>query len=140
MDSFGGRSKRKAKCEVKQEPGIKEEPNNEDNITDVLRPGVDDQYRANYEGTIDFNDDFDGMKNEIKLEKEEKATKKKESVACAQSNENDDGNEEPMVNAIGMQPKKSVGSLKQQNGSSGIKRMIPRNQAAKKQKKHKCHV
>ncbi|XP_055316118.1 zinc finger imprinted 3-like [Sitodiplosis mosellana] len=143
----GGRRKRKsksAKVEVKQEPGIKEEPNDGDDIMNIPRPSVNGRYRANYEVPFDFEYDFDEVKKEIKCEEEE-TDKEKDSTPCERTNGSivDKGNnKDHMGDAIDVQPPQSVGSRKKRNGSSkrGNKRAIPRNQAAKKQKKHKCHV
>ncbi|XP_055308915.1 zinc finger protein 41-like, partial [Sitodiplosis mosellana] len=143
----GGRSKRKpksAKVEVKQEPGIKEEPNDGDDVMNIPRPRVDRRYRANYEGLVDFGYDFNEVKDEIKCEEEETG-EEKDSTPRERSNDgaaNDDDNEDPMGDAIDVQPPQAVGSQKKRNESSKRrnKRTIPRNQAAKKQKKHKCHI
>ncbi|XP_055312486.1 zinc finger imprinted 3-like [Sitodiplosis mosellana] len=143
----GGRSKRKlqsAKVEVKQEPGIKEEPNGDDDVMNIPRPRVDGRYRANYERPVDFGFDFDEVKDEVKCEEEE-TDKEKDSTPCERSNEStvDNGNnEDPMGHAIDVQPPQPVDIGRNRNGSSKRrnKRSIPRNQAAKKQKKHKCHV
>ncbi|XP_055316119.1 zinc finger protein OZF-like [Sitodiplosis mosellana] len=146
----GGRSKRKsksAKVEVKQEPVIKEEPTNDgDDVINIPQPRVEERYRANYEGPFDFGYEFNVVKDEIKCEEEEEAGKEKDSVPYERANDNaatrDDGNEESMDDAIDVQQPKSVGSGKKRNKASKnqSKRTIPRNQAAKKQKKHKCHV
>ncbi|XP_055312482.1 histone-lysine N-methyltransferase PRDM9-like [Sitodiplosis mosellana] len=151
MNPFKGvssiRSKRKSKCgkvEVKQEPGIKEEPNGGDDVMNIPRPRVDGRYRANYEGPVDFGYDFDEIKDEVKCEEKETGNEK-DTTPCDQPNEgaaNDNGeNEEPMGDAIHVQPPQPVGGGKKRNGSckGRHKRPIPRNQAAKKQKKHKCH-
>ncbi|XP_055312488.1 zinc finger protein 600-like [Sitodiplosis mosellana] len=143
----GGRRKRKSKCsnvEIKQEPTIKEELNDSNEVMNIPRPRVDGRYRANYEGPADFGYDFDEVKDEVKCEEEE-MSKDKVSTPCERSNDgaaNDDGNEEPMDDTIDVQPPQPVGSGKKRNGSPKRrnKRMIPRKQVAKKQKKHKCHV
>ncbi|XP_055307343.1 zinc finger protein 37 homolog, partial [Sitodiplosis mosellana] len=144
----GRRCKRKSKCtkvEVKQEPVIKEELNDGDDVMNIPRPRVDGRYRANYDRPIDFDYDFDEVKDEIKCEEEE-TDKEKDSTPCERSNEragdNDDDNEEQMGDAIDVQPSQQVSSGKKRNGSSERpnKRSIPRNQAAKNKKKHKCHV
>ncbi|XP_055312341.1 zinc finger protein OZF-like [Sitodiplosis mosellana] len=143
----GKRYKRKSKSvkvEVKQEPVIKEEPNDGDGIINTPRSRVDGRYRVNYEEPIDFGYDFDLMKDEIKCE-EEDTDKEKDSTPCERSNDsadNNDVNEDPMGDAIDVEPTQQVNSRNKRNGSSKRrnKRPIPRNQAAKKQKKHKCHV
>ncbi|XP_055309687.1 zinc finger protein 157-like [Sitodiplosis mosellana] len=143
----GGSCKRKtksAKVEVKQEPGIKEEPNRADDVMDIPRPRVDGRYRVNYEIPLDFDYDFDQIKDETKCE-EEKAGKDKDSTSCERSDESaasDDENEEPMSGVMDGQPHTPVGIGKKQNESSERrnKRTIPRNRAAKMSKKHKCHV
>ncbi|XP_055309696.1 zinc finger protein OZF-like [Sitodiplosis mosellana] len=139
------RKSRLATIEVKQEPVIKEENiNGGDDVMNISRPRVEGGYRANYQGPVDFECDFDGIKVEVKCEKEDTG-KEKDMAPCGRSNEsaaNDVGNEEPMSNAIDGQPPQPVDNGKKRNGSSKRrnKRTIPRNQAAKKQKKHKCHV
>ncbi|XP_055312483.1 zinc finger protein 202-like [Sitodiplosis mosellana] len=145
----GVRSKRKSKCtniEVKQEPGIKEEPSERDNVIDIPRPRVDGRYRANYEGPFDFGYDFDEVKDEIKCEEEETG-KEEDSTPCERSNEGAaamaDDNEEPTDDTIDVQQPQPVDHKKEQNGRSSKsrnRRANPRNQAAIKQKKHKCHV
>ena len=68
----GKRSKHKSKCtkvEVKQEPSMKEEPDDGDCAIDVPRPEADGEHRVNYRRPIDFDDDFDEVKDEIKYEK-----------------------------------------------------------------------
>ncbi|XP_055307378.1 zinc finger and BTB domain-containing protein 41-like, partial [Sitodiplosis mosellana] len=142
-----GRSKHKsksAKVEVKQEPVIKEEPSDVDGVMNIPRPRVGGRYRANYGGPVDFGCDFDEIKDEIKCEEEETG-KEKDSTPRERSNDgaaNDDDNEDPMGYAIDVQPPQPVSSRKKRNGSAKKrnKRTIPRNRAAKKQKKHKCHV
>ncbi|XP_055312462.1 O-acyltransferase like protein-like [Sitodiplosis mosellana] len=144
----GRRCKRKSKCtkvEVKQEPVIKEELNDGDDDINIPRPTVDGRYLANYEGPIDFADDFDQIKDEVKCEEEETG-REKESAPCERLDDsaaaNDDDNEEPIGDAIDVKPTKPVGRGKKRNKASKnqSKRTIPRNQAAKKQKKSKCHV
>ncbi|XP_055325791.1 zinc finger protein OZF-like [Sitodiplosis mosellana] len=144
----GGRSKRKstlAKVEVKQEPGIKEEPNDGNDVMNITRSRVHGRYRVNYDGPVNFNDDFDEVKDEIKCEEEE-TRKDKDSTPCERSNKsavtNHGDNEEPMGYAIDVQSPKPLGSGNKRKGSAKKqkKRAIPRNEAAKKQKKHKCHV
>ncbi|XP_055316125.1 zinc finger protein OZF-like [Sitodiplosis mosellana] len=146
----GRRSKRKSNCakvEVKQEPVIKGEPNDGDDVMNIPRPRDYGRYRVNYEGPIDFAYDFDEVKDEIiKCEEEEEETGKgKDPASCERSNDNavnDDDNEELIGDTIDVQQPKPLGSEKKWNGSSKRrnKQTIPRNQAAKKQKKHKCHV
>ncbi|XP_055312478.1 zinc finger protein 551-like [Sitodiplosis mosellana] len=143
--SAGRRCKRKSrsgKVEVKEEQVIKEEPNGDDEVMNIPRPRVDGRYRVNYEGTFDFGYDFDEVKDEIKCEEEETG-KEEDSTPCERSNDSaGDDNEEPLGDAIDVQVPQSVGSGKKRDGTSKRrnKRPIPRNQAAKKQKKHKCHV
>ncbi|XP_055308515.1 zinc finger protein 577-like, partial [Sitodiplosis mosellana] len=137
------RKSKSTKVEVKQEP-IKEEPNDGDDVMNIPQPRVEGRYRANYEGPVDFGYDFDEIKDEMKCEEEEKG-KEKDSAPCERANDsgaNNDDNEQPMGDAIDVQPPHPVGSVKKWNGSfkGRKKRTIPRNQAAKKQKKHKCHV
>ncbi|XP_055306678.1 zinc finger protein 836-like, partial [Sitodiplosis mosellana] len=142
----GRRKKRKSKCaifEVKQEPGIKEEPRDDD-VMDIPKPRIDGRYRANYDRPIDFDYDFDQIKVEIKCEEEETG-KDKDSTPCERSNEStahDDDNEEPMGDAVDVQPPHLINNGKKRNEISKRrnKRMISRNQPSKKQKKHKCHV
>ncbi|XP_055312079.1 zinc finger and BTB domain-containing protein 41-like [Sitodiplosis mosellana] len=145
----GGRRKRKSKrlnVEIKQEPTIKEELNSDDDVMNIPRPRFDGRYRTNYEGPFDFGYDFDEVKDEIKCEKEEKETgKEKDSALCRRSNKsaaNDEDNEELMGDEIDVRSPQPVGSGKKQKEGfrRRNKRTIPRNQAAKKQKKHKCHV
>ncbi|XP_055326388.1 zinc finger protein 740-like, partial [Sitodiplosis mosellana] len=142
----GRRCKRKAKVtkpEIKQEPGIKEEPNDgEESVMNIPRPRVEGGYRANYDGPVDFGYDFDVVKDEMKCEEEE-TVKEKDSARRERSNEgaaND--NDVPMDDTIDVQPLQPVGSGKKRNKSSKRqnKQTIPRNQVTKKQKKHKCHV
>ncbi|XP_055307058.1 zinc finger protein 271-like, partial [Sitodiplosis mosellana] len=144
----GGRCKRKskyAKTEVKQEPTIKEEHNDSDDVMNIPRPRVGGRYRANYDGPFDFDYDFDKVKDEMKCEEEETGTEK-DTTPCERSNDsaaaNNDDNEEHMGDAVDIQPPQPVSSGKKRNGSSKRrnKRTIPRNQAAKNRKKHKCHV
>ncbi|XP_055312484.1 zinc finger protein 572-like [Sitodiplosis mosellana] len=144
----GRRCKRKSKStkvEVKQEPGVKEELNDDNDVMNIPRPRVDGRYRANYEGPFDFGYDFDEVKDELKCEEEETG-KEWDSVPRERSNEsadaNDDDNGEPMGGTSDVHVPQPVENGKKQNGSSKgrNKRAIPRNQAAKKQKKHKCHV
>ncbi|XP_055306566.1 sal-like protein 4, partial [Sitodiplosis mosellana] len=144
----GGRTKCKSKCvrvEVKQEPGIKEEPNDDGGFINIPRPRVDGRYRVNYEGPIDFAGDFDQTKDEIKCEEEETGTEK-DLTPCNRPNDsiaaNADDNEEATGDVIDVQPPQPVRSGKKPNSNPKRrnKRTIPRNQAAKKQKKHKCHV
>ncbi|XP_055306807.1 zinc finger protein 585B-like, partial [Sitodiplosis mosellana] len=142
----GRRCKRKPKSEmieVKQEPGIKEEPR-DDGVMNIPQPRIDGRYRVNYEGSVDFGDDFDQIKDEIKCENKE-AGKEKDSTPCERLNDgaaNADDNELSMGDAIDIQPPHPVDNEKTRNGSSKRrdKRSISRNQVAKKQKKHKCHV
>ncbi|XP_055312076.1 zinc finger protein 37-like [Sitodiplosis mosellana] len=140
------RKSKSGKVEIKQEPAIKEEPNGDDDVINIPRPRVDGRYRANHEGPFDFGFDFDEVKDETKCEEEEEETgKEKDSQPCGRSNEsaaNDEDNEQPMGDAIDVQQSKPVGSGKKRNGSSKRRnqRTIPRNQAAKNPKKHKCHV
>ncbi|XP_055312479.1 zinc finger protein OZF-like [Sitodiplosis mosellana] len=143
-----GRRKHKSKCsnvEIKQEPTIKEEHNDSDDVMNIPQPRVDRRYRADYKGPVDFGYDFDEVKDEVKCEEEEMG-KDKGSTPCERSNEsaavNDDENEDPMGDAIDVEPPQQVNSRNKRNGSSKRRneRTIPRNQAAKKQKKHKCHV
>ncbi|XP_055309686.1 zinc finger protein 155-like [Sitodiplosis mosellana] len=143
-----GRCKRKsksAKVEIKQEPGFKEEPNDGDAVMNIPRPRVGGRYRVNYDGPFDFDYDFDEVKDEIKCEGEETGTEK-DSAPRERSNDsaaaNNDDNEEHMDDAVDIQPPQPVSSGTKRNRSSKRrnKRTIPRNQAAKKQKKHKCHV
>ncbi|XP_055316121.1 oocyte zinc finger protein XlCOF7.1-like [Sitodiplosis mosellana] len=144
----GGRRKRKPKSEmieVKQEPDIKEEPNDGDDDMNITRSRVHGRYRANYDRPIDFDYGFDQIKDEIKCEEEETG-RDKDSTPCERSNKsavtNHDDNEEPMGYAINVQSPKPVDSGNKRKGSAKKqkKRAIPRNQVAKKQKKHKCHV
>ncbi|XP_055312134.1 zinc finger protein OZF-like [Sitodiplosis mosellana] len=145
----GRRCKRKSKCtkvEVKQEPVIKDEPNDGDDVMNIPRPTVDGRYRENYDGPIDFNDDFDEVKDEIKCEEGE-MDKEKDSTPCERSNDgaaaNHDDNKDLMDDVTDVQQSQPVAtSGKKRDGSSKRlnKQTIPRNQAAKKQKKHKCHV
>ncbi|XP_055316122.1 zinc finger protein ZFP2-like [Sitodiplosis mosellana] len=149
MNPFKGVSGRGRKCktnykkvEVKQEPMIKEEPNDGNDFMNIPRPRVDGRYRANYKGPFDFGYDFDQIKDEIKCEKEETG-KEKDSTPCERSNDNtvnDDDNEEPMGDVIDVQPPQPVGNGKKRDGRSNNKRTIPKKKAAKKQKNHKCHV
>ncbi|XP_055308845.1 zinc finger protein 572-like, partial [Sitodiplosis mosellana] len=127
------RTSKLAKVEVKQEPGFKEEPNDGDSVFNVPRPRVDGTYRANYEGPFEFGYDFDEVKDEIECEEEETC---KEMDSAPYELLNDSANDDGSVDA---QP---VDDVKKWNGSSKKrnKRSMPRNQAAKKQKKHKCHV
>ncbi|XP_055312489.1 zinc finger and SCAN domain-containing protein 5A-like [Sitodiplosis mosellana] len=133
-----------AKVEVKAELVIKEEPNRDD-VMSKPRPRVDGRYRANYNGPFDFDYDFDVVKDEIKCEEEETGTEK-DSAPRERSNDsaaaNDDDNEEPMGDAFDVQPPQPIGSGNKRNGISKRrdKRTIPRNQATKKQTKHKCPV
>ncbi|XP_055299857.1 zinc finger protein OZF-like [Sitodiplosis mosellana] len=143
----GGRCKRKAKStkvEVKQEPVIKEELNAGGDVIATSRPGIDGTYRANFKGTSDFGYDFDQIKDEIKCEEEETG-EEKDLTPCDRPNDsaaNNDDSDVPMGDIFDVQPPQPVGSGKKQNGSSKErnKRTISRNQAAKMQKKHKCHV
>ncbi|XP_055306646.1 zinc finger protein 570-like, partial [Sitodiplosis mosellana] len=138
----GRRNKRKPKSEVvevKLEPGIKEEPN-DDGVIIVSQQRTDGRYRVNYDRRFDFGYDFDAMKDEIKCEEEETG-KEKDSTPCERS---DDiaANEESMGDTIDVQQSQPVDSGKKRNGGSKEqnKRAIPRNQVAKKQKEHKCHM
>ncbi|XP_055325792.1 zinc finger protein OZF-like [Sitodiplosis mosellana] len=142
----GGRSKRKsnsAKVEVKQEPGVKEEPNDGDDVMNILRSRVHGRYRANYEGPIDFADDFDEVKDRIKCEEEETG-REKEWAPCERLDDsaaaNDDDNEDLVGDAIDVLQPKPVGCGKKRNGRSNNKRNIPRNKTVENQKKPKCHA
>ncbi|XP_055309683.1 myoneurin-like [Sitodiplosis mosellana] len=111
-------SKRKSKStkvEVKHEPGIKEEPTNDDEVMNIPRPRVDGRYRANYEGPINFGYDFDEVKDGIKCEEEETG-KEGDSTPCERSNEgaaaNADDNEKPTDDTIDVQLPQPVGSIK----------------------------
>ncbi|XP_055309659.1 zinc finger protein OZF-like [Sitodiplosis mosellana] len=144
LSGHSWRKSKSTKVGVKQESGIKEEPNNDGSVIDLPRPRVDGRYRVNYEGPFDFDYDFDVLKDEIKCEEEE-VDEEKSSAPCERSNDsaaNDDNNEELMGDVIDVQQPQPVGSGNERNASSKgrNKRAIPRNQVAKNQKKHKCHV
>ncbi|XP_055309660.1 oocyte zinc finger protein XlCOF28-like [Sitodiplosis mosellana] len=146
--SVSGRQRKRktksTKVEAKQEPVIKEEPNEGDDVMNIPQPRVEGRYRVNYKGPVDFGYDFDEIKDEMKYEEEE-TYKQKDSAPCERANDsaaNNDDKEQHMGDAIDVQPPHPVSSVKKWNASSKErnKRAIPRNQVAKKQKKHKCHV
>lgn len=150
MNPFKMVSGRRSKCKskqtqvvVKQEPVIKEVPNID--IIDVSRPRDEGKYRAIYEGSVDRAFDSDEIKDEIKSE-EEATCKEEDSASCERQNKfpdaNGDDNEHEIAEIIDIKPSRSVASAKKRSGKSRKpnRRTIPRNQAAKKQQKHKCHV
>ncbi|XP_055295232.1 zinc finger protein OZF-like [Sitodiplosis mosellana] len=147
MNPFRGVSGRRCKCKskpkqvkIKQDPELQEHNDNDD-VINVSRPRVDGRYCANYEGPAY---DFDDIKDEIKCEEEE-TDKENDAEPCERSNGRANANddyENEMSGVVDVQPPQPVESGKKgiRNAKKQNKRMIPRNKAMKKQKKHKCEV